>query len=375
MSGIYIHIPFCKQACHYCNFHFSTSLQRKDDFVKALCKEIEIRKNYLTNTNVSSIYFGGGTPSLLSEEDMARIFGTLSKYFSWSSAAEITLEANPDDISLASLDVFAQYGVNRLSVGIQSFFDEDLQFMNRAHSANEAIKCLQMCQDKGFDNLSIDLIYGSNTTTNDMWMENINKALALDVPHISSYCLTVEDKTALEHQIRTNKLLPPDPQKASDQFGYLMATLGASGYDHYEISNFAKPNQYAVHNTNYWKGVPYIGFGPSAHSFDQESRSWNVANNNKYIAGIIGGTEVSDKEILDTNTRYNEYIMTGLRTMWGVHVETIKSFGNKYMYYFNAAIADEIKQGMVVEQDDYFVLTNEGKHFADRIAMHLFFVE
>ena len=247
MSGIYIHIPFCKQACHYCNFHFSTSLQLKDDMIGAICKEIEIRQDYLVHKNLTSIYFGGGTPSLLSEGDFVKIFSTISRYFQWTSESEITLEANPDDLNKNKLIALRDLGINRLSIGIQSFFNEDLQWMNRAHNATEASECVKLAQDNGFNNISIDLIYGSPTTTNQMWEENIKKALKMEVSHISSYCLTVEEKTALHHQIVKKKIVAPDPERAAIQFDILINFLTDAGYDHYEISNFAMPENIAVH--------------------------------------------------------------------------------------------------------------------------------
>jgi len=375
MSGIYIHIPFCKKACHYCNFHFSTSLKLKEEMVAAICKEIAIRRDYLVDRDLKSIYFGGGTPSLLQEEDLASIFETLAKHFNWSTSAEITLEANPDDINPEKLLIFKKMGINRLSIGVQSFFDEDLLWMNRAHQATEALKSIKMAQDAGFSNITIDLIYGSPVTKMEMWESNIQQALRLEIPHISSYCLTVEEKTALFHQVKTGKTLAPDPEKSNDQFAMLMHTLTNAGYDHYEISNFGKPGHHAVHNTNYWKGAHYLGLGPSAHSYNGTSRSWNVAHNKKYIDAL--GTDVLplETETLSDATRYNEYIMTGLRTMWGVGQADIRSFGELYLNYFETMIQPEIVSGLVKTDNERYYLTREGKFFADRIAMDLFWVE
>ena len=375
MSGIYIHIPFCKKACHYCNFHFSTSLRLKDDMISAICFEIEKRKDYLHDTHLQSIYFGGGTPSLLNEGDLHKIFEKLSQHFTWDQKSEITLESNPDDLDVNKLAMLQRLGINRLSIGVQSFFDEDLVWMNRAHNADEAQHCIKAAQDVGFSNITIDLIYGCPSTTNEMWEQNINRALSMQIPHISSYCLTVEEKTALHHQVKTGKISQPDAEMASEQFSTLMDRLQSAGFDHYEISNFGKPGHHAIHNTNYWKGAHYLGLGPAAHSFDGSSRSWNITNNKKYIDACQNGTEFMESETLSDATRYNEYIMTGLRTMWGIDYRTIQEFGDKYYDYFCEMIAKAIQDDLVFQAGDNITLTQAGKFFADRIAMTLFWVE
>ena len=343
--------------------------------VEAICTEIALRKDYLSNKKLSSIYFGGGTPSLLDESDLEKIFRSLSLHFDWDDHTEITLEANPDDISAGKLQMLKIWGINRLSIGIQSFFDADLKWMNRAHDAKEAATSIQLSQDLGFENITIDLIYGSPTTTSDMWAENIRTALQFGIPHISSYCLTVEEKTALYHKVRTKKFTSPDPDLAAAQFDVLMETLTESGYDHYEISNFGLPAHHATHNTNYWKGAHYAGIGPSAHSYDGTSRAWNIANNKKYIDSILMESLPQETEYLSASTMYNEYIMTGLRTMWGVSLQKLQSFGPIYLPYFIALIEPEIRKGHVLENNGIYTLTREGKHFADRIAMHLFYVD
>jgi oxygen-independent coproporphyrinogen-3 oxidase len=375
MSGIYIHIPFCKKACHYCNFHFSTSLMLKDEMVDAICKEITLRHEYLKEKTVQSIYFGGGTPSLLDQKDMSKIMEHLSQYYHWTKDAEITLEANPDDLNKNKIQMLKDQGINRLSIGVQSFFDIDLLWMNRAHHSQEALKAIQLAQDEGIHNITIDLIYGSPTTTMVMWEENVAKALSLKIPHISSYCLTVEDKTALHHQVKTGKSLEPDPEKSNQQFAHLIDTLVNSGFDHYEISNFGIPGHHAVHNTNYWKGVPYLGLGPSAHSYDGSSRSWNLAHNKKYIDLIQAGSLPLETETLHQRERYNEYIMTGLRTMWGVSAPIIQEIGPEYFRYFSDLISAQIQNGMISQVDDTYTLTQAGKFYADRVAMELFWVE
>ncbi len=375
MSGIYLHIPFCRKACHYCNFHFSTSLRLKDEMIAAICMEIGMRKNYLSNSHLTSIYFGGGTPSLLNDADLELIFKTISKHFSWDEMTEITLEANPDDINPATLSTFKKWEINRLSIGVQSFFDEDLKWMNRAHNAGEAERCIKAAQDAGFANLTIDLIYGSPTTTMEMWKKNISTTLSFDIPHISSYCMTVEEKTALFHQIKTQQSIAPDPEKSANQFDMLVSNLVSHGYEHYEISNFGKPGHHAIHNTNYWRGAEYLGIGPSAHSFDSKTRSWNIPNNKKYIDGILASTPVTEVEILSDATKYNEYIMTGLRTMWGVNTLKIQSFGPEKAAYFNKMVIKEVAGGYINKIENDFMLTALGKHFADRIAMNLFFID
>ena len=375
MSGIYIHIPFCKQACFYCNFHFSTSLRLKNEMITAICNEIKLREEYLQDKYLTSIYFGGGSPSLLDESDLDKIFITLSRHFSWDSQTEITLEANPDDIDTKKLSIFKKWGINRLSIGVQSFFDIDLKWMNRAHDAMDATKCIQLSQDSGFENITIDLIYGSPTTTTEMWQENILRTLNFKIPHLSSYCLTVEEKTALHYQVKTKATPAPNPELATEQFNILIDTLTLHGFDHYEISNFGLPGQHAIHNTNYWKGVSYLGIGPSAHSFNGTSRSWNIANNKKYIDSILLDILPHETETLSVSSRYNEFVMTGLRTMWGVNDQKIQNFGVEYLTYFMSLIQHEIQKGHVIKNNGNYSLSKEGKHFADRIAMNLFYVD
>ena len=375
MSGIYLHIPFCKKACHYCNFHFMTSLKLKDDMVDALCREIEMRADYLQERALASIYFGGGTPSILSKSDLEKILQTLSRYYSWNQDAEITLEANPDDLSKEKIAMLKGFGVNRLSIGIQSFFDSDLQWMNRAHHAGEAVSAILHSQKAGISNLTIDLIYGSPYTTHEMWQENIQKAVDMGVQHISAYCLTVEVKTALYDMIKKGRFQALNPDHANEQFAYLIETLTSQGYEHYEISNFAKAGHIAVHNTNYWKGEKYIGIGPSAHSYNGQTRSWNIANNKKYIDAISSGVLPTETEYLTQETLYNEYIMTGLRTMWGVNAERIRKVHAACYGYFMEAVKKPLSEALIVVEDNNYVLTLAGKYFADRIAMDLFYIE
>ena len=285
-AGIYIHIPFCRQACNYCNFHFSTSLKYKDELLASLKQELALRREYLQGREISTIYFGGGTPSLLTADEINDIFDTICRHYPVNKLAEFTLEANPDDLSASYVRSLTHTPVDRLSIGVQSFRDEDLRFMNRAHNAQQADYAIKAAQDAGITNLSIDLIYGTPGLTDAAWKDNLDKVRQLSIPHFSAYALTVEEKTALHHAIKAKKVRPLDPEQAAGQF-VLMADFAAqNGYDHYEISNLGLPGMHGVHNTNYWKGVHYLGIGPAAHSFNGASRRWNVASNALYIKGI-----------------------------------------------------------------------------------------
>jgi oxygen-independent coproporphyrinogen-3 oxidase len=372
MAGIYIHIPFCKKACHYCNFHFSTNLGTKDLLLDSICKEITLKQHLLPDKTIESVYFGGGTPSMLNQIELDSIINTLHRYYTIKEKAEITLEANPDDLSKEVVTNLLNSGINRLSIGVQSFFDKDLAWMGRAHTSQQAEACIQDVQDTGIHNLSIDLIYGSPTTTNGMWEENLQKAVKFEIPHISSYCLTVEEHTALSHQIRKGKTVAPNTDHATDQFEVLMEFLENASYDHYETSNFAKEGFIAVHNTNYWKGTPYLGFGPSAHSYIHDIRSWNIAHNMKYIESIQNGIVPQEREELTTEMKYNEYIMTGLRTKWGIQKSHIASLGDTFSVHLEKNIRRSMFTNLIIETDGMLQLTRAGKYYADRIAMELF---
>lgn len=375
MAGIYIHIPFCKQKCSYCDFHFSTNLTLKNQLIDCLCKEIELRKNEL-KTPISTIYLGGGSPSILSDEELSKIFLTLSENFDLSDLKEVTLEANPDDLSAKKLDFLRKNTpINRLSVGVQSFYDKDLQLMNRAHDANEAEKCIILAQEYGFSNITIDLIYGSNSTTHVMWKENLKKAVSLNIPHISSYALTVEDKTILDHQIKKGELKPIDESHQSDQFDYLVEFLQANGYVHYEISNFGKEGFFSQHNGNYWQGIPYIGIGPSAHSYNNKERSWNIANNAKYIQSIKQGQLPSETEELSNTDRYNELVMIGLRTIWGIKIEDITTFPKEIQVHFEKETTKLLEENLIQRDQSHITLPSHAKFFADGIASRLFYVD
>ena len=329
MPGIYIHIPFCKQACHYCDFHFSVSLQKKDAFIRALLEEIRLQKNYLISTDskpspVSTIYFGGGTPSILSAQEIKNILDEIKKNYPVKEDAEITLEANPDDLTKEKLKSLKDTGINRLSIGIQSFSDADLKFMNRVHDSKMALDSIKAAQDTGFSNLTIDCIYGTPTLSDEQWIHNLKTALELGIPHLSCYSLTVEPRTALAQFIKTGKVPPVEEAKAASQFELLMQFADDNNYEQYEISNFAKNKMYSLHNSNYWKNENYLGLGPSAHSYNGTSRQWNVASNSAYIESLHQHKIPFEKEELTITQQYNEYILTSLRTIWGCDLQLFK---------------------------------------------------
>jgi len=385
MSGIYLHIPFCKQACFYCDFHFSTSLKKKDELIAALVKELELRKDELQNELIETIYFGGGTPSLLSIDELQQLIDAVYNNYNVSKNPEITLEANPDDLSEEKISQLAESPINRLSIGIQSFFDENLQSMNRAHSSKEAKKCLSVAT-RHFDNITVDLIYGIPNLSNERWKENLQITFDFGVNHISSYALTVEPKTALASFIKQKKYPAIDEKVAAAHFDILVAETKKQGFIHYEISNFGKPNYFSKHNTSYWLGKKYLGIGPSAHSYNRTHRSWNIANNTKYIKEIQLGNLPSQVEKLTKKDAFNEYIMTGLRTVWGVSLQRIEQeFGVNYKEELQRSAEKFIKQGLLTlekkntEQSEgisFFILrtSKKGEFLADGIASELFIV-
>ena len=381
MAGIYLHIPFCKQACFYCDFHFSTSLKKKDELISCMQKELVLRKDELQNETIETIYFGGGTPSLLSTEEIQSLLDTIEENFSVIESPEITLEANPDDLSDAVILGLAKSPINRLSIGVQSFFEEDLKSMNRAHNANEAKNCLSMAT-RHFDNITVDLIYGVPNMTNKRWKENLQTLFDFGINHISSYALTVEPKTALDSFIKQGKYPKLEEQVAREHFEILVEETQKQGFVHYEISNFGKPNYFSKHNTSYWQGKKYIGIGPSAHSFNQTHRSWNVSNNAKYIKSLQENVLPNEVEMLTINDQFNEYIMTGLRTIWGVSLSKIENkFGidfkkrllkaaDKFIQQGLLVIASETKQSVSI--DEILKTTSKGAFLADGLASELF---
>jgi len=380
MAGIYFHIPFCKQACHYCDFHFSTSLNKKGDLVLALCEELRLRKNELKG-EVETIYFGGGTPSLLSSEELAQIFDAIYENYKVSENAEITLEANPDDLTPTRINELTnsrlpagQAGINRLSIGIQSFFKEDLKLMNRAHNASEALNCIKDAK-KYFENISIDLIYGIPGMSKERWIKNLETALELDVPHLSCYALTVEPRTALKKFIDKGIVPPVEEEMAKQHYEILVEETEKAGYDNYEFSNFGKPGFESRNNTAYWEGKCYLGIGPSAHSYDGKSRRWNVANNTKYIKSIAVGELPSESEILSIEDKYNEYIMTGLRTKKGVSLERIeKEFGKDHSEYLLKQAESHLENNFLILENQILNVSKKGKFLSDGIASDLFWV-
>jgi oxygen-independent coproporphyrinogen-3 oxidase len=352
MAGVYLHIPFCKRACHYCNFHFSTSTRLQEGFIVALLAEIEIRKHYLSES-VSTIYFGGGTPSILPSKDIDRILTQLQNHFTIETGVEITLEANPDDITEQKLQEWKAVGINRLSIGVQSFFEEDLLWMNRAHNAVQAAVSIDLAQKEGFNNLTIDLIYGAPTLTDKNWMKNVEKAVELRIPHLSCYALTVETKTPLEKLIKKKVLANVDADKQARHFELLMVMMKEAGYEHYEISNFAKSGFRSKHNSSYWQGKPYIGLGPSAHSFNGISRQWNISNNALFIQSLLKGVIPFEQEILTHEQQLNEYIMTSLRTLEGLSLQKVQQdFGeDKSQYVIKTAQPHLYRRNLVLENN------------------------
>jgi oxygen-independent coproporphyrinogen-3 oxidase len=388
MAGIYIHIPFCKQACHYCGFHFSTSLKNKAPFLKALKTEIHLKKDFFfneitgTKDRINTIYFGGGTPSLLSIPELMNIFEQLHKQFEIDKDAEITLEANPDDLTKEKTKALRGTPVNRLSIGIQSFYDEDLQLMNRAHNANEALQIIGLAQDNDFHNLSIDLIYGIPTLTHQKWEKNLRTAFDMNVKHISAYCLTVEPKTALAKFIASGKIKNVDEHHSSEQFEILLREMKANHFQQYEISNFCKEEFYSRHNSNYWLKEKYLGLGPSAHSYNGIARQWNVSNNAKYT-DALEKREITEhkqfplfeQEMLTIQQRYNEYILTSLRTIWGSDLLYMKrQFGEELWAHCLKEAAPYLLSKQLIQRDNKLFLTDNGKLFADKIASDLFMI-
>jgi oxygen-independent coproporphyrinogen-3 oxidase len=372
MAGIYIHIPFCKKACHYCNFHFSTAKGQVPAMVNAIRREAALNRSYISE-NIQTIYFGGGTPSLLSEEEIRSIINDIHTLFTVVDDAEITLEANPDDIHIENLRSWKQSGVNRLSIGVQSFFEEDLQWMNRAHNAAQAMNAVKLAQQEGFHNITIDLIYGTPGLTDEKWKQNIETVLRLDVPHLSCYALTVEPKTALAKMIATHQSADVDADKQARHFSILTQCLSAAGFEHYEISNFALPGFRSRHNSSYWQGKPYLGLGPSAHSFNRKSRQWNIANNSLYVTAIEKGEVPFEEELLTETQRLNEYIMTSLRTVEGMSLSKIAAdFGDAGALSIEQAAQKHIDLGHLKKVNDVLQLTAEGKFLADGIAADLF---
>lgn len=375
MAGIYIHVPYCKTRCIYCDFFTQTNTGTKLDYVSAVCRELEFRHDYIKKEIVRTIYFGGGTPSLLSIADFEKIFYTINTIFEVSEDAEITLEANPDDLSAEYLEQLNRLAFNRISIGIQSFNDEELKFINRRHTAKEAMDAVKRAQVSGFENISIDLMYGLPNQSMEVWKKNLETAISLDVQHISSYHLIYEEGTKLYRLFRKGEVKEVEEDLSLDMFSTMIDSLTKVGYEHYEISNFARKGLYSKHNTSYWQGVKYLGVGPAAHSFDGVDRALNIASIPKYIAAIEEGKPILEVEVLDTSSRYNDYILTGLRTMWGVDlVKLEQEFGNEYLKFCLKNVEKYISLDDVMLEDSKLKLTRKGIFISDGIMSDLMWI-
>lgn len=374
MAGIYIHIPFCKQACNYCDFHFSTNLKPKQELVNCIVEELNFEKHYLQNQVIESIYFGGGTPSLLNQSEIDLILEQIYKNHNISKNVEITLEANPDDISKEKIIELKKSGINRLSIGIQSFNDNDLKYMNRAHNSEEASKCVQLSQDHGIQNITIDLIYGIPSLNHENLRFNIKKAISLNTQHISAYSLTIEDKTVFGNLLKKGKLKPIDDEFAAQQYEILVQELNNGGFEQYEISNFAKNECYAIHNSNYWKQKHYLGVGPGAHSYNGNERKFNISNNNIYIKNIRSGNNSPSIEVLSTIDKINEYILTSLRTKWGCSIKYLETLNQDFIIQNKQTIDKLISEKLLEINNQTIYLSKEGKIIADKITEMFFIV-
>ena len=373
MSGLYIHIPFCRKACHYCDFYFSTNLRQRAQLVTALCNEIRLQQAYLPDEPLETVYFGGGTPSLLTENELQQVFDAIYRHYSLQADAEITLEANPDDLTAEKLTELRRLPFNRLSIGIQSFSDTNLQFMNRLHTANEAEISVRKAQEAGFDNISLDLIYAVPNNNHSVWERDLQQAVALQVQHISAYCLTIEPQTAFGNWLKKGKIKPIDEDFAAHQFEMMTAFLANNGFEQYEISNFSLPGWHSRHNSNYWKGSSYLGIGPSAHSFNGSSRQWNVSHNQQFMEAIGSGRVPATQEFLSATDHFNEALLTGLRTKWGVNLHDLKARTGIDFYEKNAETAARFfAENLLFAENDTLKITQKGKLLADKITADLF---
>jgi oxygen-independent coproporphyrinogen-3 oxidase len=375
MAGLYIHVPFCRQACYYCDFHFSTNTTYRPEMIASLVTEMRLQQAYLSGEPLETIYFGGGTPSLLDENELTAIVAAVRECFTVESDAEITVEANPDDLTTDKLKTLSRIGVNRLSIGIQSFHDAALTFFNRAHNAADSSRCLSDAREAGFTNISIDLIYGIPGQGDRIWRENIAKACSFSPEHISAYALTIEEKTVFGRRYARGQFTPTTEEQVATQFELLMEEMRGRGYEHYEISNFSRPGWRSRHNTSYWEQKPYLGIGPSAHSYDGRSRQHNVANNSLYINSIGAGKVPFEREVLSRETLVNEYIMTRLRTSDGLDLSRLKAVhGFDLLEHHRPYIAQLTSLGNIKIEGDTLRLTNPGKLLADKISSDLFVI-
>ena len=373
MSAIYIHIPYCSQKCSYCNFHFTTNMQTKSLMIKAIIKEIQMQRKYLKNINLNSIYIGGGTPSILSKEDINNILNEINKWFNFSKKTEITFECNPEDLNKNKLSEIKNSGINRLSVGIQSFSNNDLKFMNRSHDANQAKYCIKKAQDIGINNISIDLIYSLPNQNKGQWEKNIKTGLELSIKHMSCYSLTIEKNTKLFHLIKKKEISELDEEISYKQYKMLIDCMKKNDFIHYEISNFCMPGYHSIHNSNYWKEKEYLGIGPSAHSFNTESRQWNVSNNQKYISEILKNKIPYTQETLSNKEKYNEHILSSLRTKWGLNLNQLKYYCSSTQHNIALKKIKKWRQSNHIKyQKGYIILTDKGKFISNYIFTDLF---
>ncbi len=376
MFSLYIHVPFCATRCVYCDFFSNTDTRYKEPYLRAIEKEMELRGEYIDDDTLETIYLGGGTPSRLSGNDLERIFNAISRRFSITEGAEITLEANPDDIRPDYLSALRDLPINRISMGIQSFRPEDLRLLNRRHDREQAIRAVELCQAHGFTNLSIDLIYGLPGQTPEAWEENLRQAIRLGTPHLSAYHLTYEEGTALYKRLQTGQVEPVDEEVSVTLFHILTERMAEAGFQHYEISNFARPGFHARHNSAYWIGKPYLGLGPSAHSYNRTSREWNVASLPLYLRGIESGQPATERETLDLSTRYNDFIITGLRTMWGISLDKLRTeFGEALLAYCQKQARPYIQRGLLRQENDRLALSRAGILLSDGIMSELMYIK
>lgn len=376
MAGIYLHIPFCKKRCIYCDFFSTTSSSKKASYIEALTQELKNRREYTDNEIINTIYFGGGTPSQLSYDEFEKIFSTIYSYYNINPEAEITLEANPDDLTDEYLDSISSLPFNRLSMGIQTFNDNTLMLLKRRHTSQQAIDAFMRCRSHGFKNISIDLIYGLPGETSETWEKDLDIAISLKPEHISAYHLIYEEGTALFRLREENKVSEADEELSNSLFETLIKRLSEAGYIHYEISNFSLPDMHSRHNSGYWTDMKYLGCGPSAHSYNGRSRQWNIASLDKYIYGISHGQNISETEMLDLYTRYNDFVITSMRTMWGMPLEKLKSeFGVKLHDYCLKMAESHIRNGKLTLEENTLKLTHEGIFISDGIMSDLLWVE
>lgn len=375
MAGLYIHIPFCAKRCLYCDFFSNTDMKFKEPYVSAVIREMQLRQEYIGEEPLDTIYFGGGTPSQLQQADFERIFKAIDCLFNISSCKEITLEANPDDMTPEYVASLRNLPFNRVSMGVQSFKEKDLHFLNRRHDREQALRAVGLCKENGIPNISIDLIYGLPGQTLEEWQENLDDAIHLEIPHISAYHLIYEEGTALYKLMEAGKVAPIEEELSVTLFSTLINRLAEAGYLHYEISNFARPGYFSQHNSSYWTGKKYIGIGPSAHSYDGESRQWNISSLPHYLEGIRTGIPNIEIEKLDINTKYNDFIITGLRTMWGIRTANIREqFGEEKQAYLERQAATYLHQGLLIYENDTLTLSEEGIFISDGIMSDLLWV-